>query len=83
MKLTLYVWRQNGPDDEGRHARYEANDISEHMSFLEMLDLVNERLTEEGDRLGPTLLEDPEVTFTIRNRKRPVAHIRRPMSGGT
>jgi succinate dehydrogenase / fumarate reductase iron-sulfur subunit len=48
MKLTLHVWRQNGPDDEGRHVRYEANGISEHMSFLEMLDLVNERLTEGG-----------------------------------
>lgn len=48
MKLTLHVWRQNGPNDKGRHERYEAADVSEHMSFLEMLDVVNERLTEEG-----------------------------------
>jgi succinate dehydrogenase / fumarate reductase iron-sulfur subunit len=48
MKLTLHVWRQNGPNDKGRHERYEADDISEHMSFLEMLDVVNERLTEDG-----------------------------------
>jgi len=48
MKLTLHVWRQSGPNDAGRHERYEANDVSEHMSFLEMLDVVNERLTEDG-----------------------------------
>jgi len=48
MKLTLHVWRQSGPSDAGRHERYEAPDVSEHMSFLEMLDVVNERLTEEG-----------------------------------
>lgn len=48
MKLTLHVWRQDGARDTGRFERYEANDVSEHMSFLEMLDVVNERLTEEG-----------------------------------
>ena len=48
MKLTLHVWRQDGPNDKGRHERYEADDVSEHMSFLELLDVVNERLTEEG-----------------------------------
>jgi len=48
MKLTLHVWRQRGPDDRGRFERYQADDISEHASFLEMLDVVNERLTAEG-----------------------------------
>jgi len=48
MKLTLHVWRQDGPRDTGRFERYEADDVSEHMSFLEMLDVVNERLTEDG-----------------------------------
>lgn len=48
MKLTLHVWRQSGPGDAGRHERYEAADVSEHMSFLEMLDVVNERLAENG-----------------------------------
>lgn len=48
MNLTLHVWRQPGPDSEGRFETYEAEDISEHMSFLEMLDVVNERLTREG-----------------------------------
>jgi succinate dehydrogenase / fumarate reductase, iron-sulfur subunit len=48
MDLTLHVWRQEGPDTEGRFETYEAKGISEHMSFLEMLDVVNERLIEEG-----------------------------------
>jgi succinate dehydrogenase / fumarate reductase iron-sulfur subunit len=48
MDLTLHVWRQNGPKDEGRFETLPAKDISEHMSFLEMLDLVNERLVAEG-----------------------------------
>ncbi|MGB0544235.1 MAG: succinate dehydrogenase/fumarate reductase iron-sulfur subunit [Longimicrobiales bacterium] len=49
MRLTLHVWRQQGPNDQGRLERYEANDVSEHMSFLEMLDAINERLTEDGE----------------------------------
>ncbi|MFP5310258.1 MAG: succinate dehydrogenase/fumarate reductase iron-sulfur subunit [Actinomycetes bacterium] len=48
MNLTLRVWRQAGPEDEGRFETYEANDISEDMSFLEMLDTVNERLIADG-----------------------------------
>ncbi|MFO8175721.1 MAG: succinate dehydrogenase/fumarate reductase iron-sulfur subunit [Longimicrobiales bacterium] len=48
MDLTLHVWRQNGPEEKGRFETLPAKDISEHMSFLEMLDLVNERLIEDG-----------------------------------
>jgi succinate dehydrogenase / fumarate reductase, iron-sulfur subunit len=48
MRLTLHVWRQSGPDDKGRFETYAAEDIDEHMSFLEMLDAVNERLTKDG-----------------------------------
>jgi succinate dehydrogenase / fumarate reductase iron-sulfur subunit len=48
MKLTLHVWRQTGPNDAGKLERYEANDISPDMSFLEMLDIVNEGLVESG-----------------------------------
>lgn len=46
MDLTLKVWRQAGPDGEGRFETYNAPGISEDMSFLEMLDAVNERLIE-------------------------------------
>ncbi len=48
MDLILHVWRQTGPDEPGKMERYEAKDLSTHMSFLEMLDVVNERLTEDG-----------------------------------
>jgi succinate dehydrogenase / fumarate reductase iron-sulfur subunit len=48
MNLTLHVWRQAGPKAIGRMVRYEARDVSPDMSFLEMLDVVNERLTEQG-----------------------------------
>jgi succinate dehydrogenase / fumarate reductase iron-sulfur subunit len=49
MNLTLHIWRQSGPGAPGRMVRYEANDISPDMSFLEMLDVVNERLMETGE----------------------------------
>jgi succinate dehydrogenase iron-sulfur subunit len=49
MKLTLHVWRQAGPDAPGKMVVYEANDVSPDMSFLEMLDVVNEGLTERGE----------------------------------
>jgi succinate dehydrogenase / fumarate reductase, iron-sulfur subunit len=49
MQLTLRVWRQAGPNDKGRLVEYKAPDISPDMSFLEMLDVVNERLTEQGE----------------------------------
>ncbi len=49
INLTLHVWRQDGPNDGGRFATYQANDITTHMSFLEMLDVVNEGLIEKGE----------------------------------
>ncbi|MEO7714515.1 MAG: succinate dehydrogenase/fumarate reductase iron-sulfur subunit [Gemmatimonadaceae bacterium] len=49
MQLTLKVWRQRGPDVEGGLEEYQAADISPEMSFLEMLDTVNERLIEKGE----------------------------------
>ena len=49
MNLTLHVWRQAAADALGRMVRYEARDISPDMSFLEMLDVVNERLTERNE----------------------------------
>ncbi|MFN3875235.1 MAG: succinate dehydrogenase/fumarate reductase iron-sulfur subunit, partial [Flavobacteriales bacterium] len=48
MKLTLKIWRQNGPDDKGRMETYPVSDVSEDMSFLEMLDVLNDRLIREG-----------------------------------
>ncbi len=48
MNLTLHVWRQKGGSKEGRMERYDAKDVSADMSFLEMLDVVNEELIGEG-----------------------------------
>lgn len=48
MKLSLHVWRQAGPNDSGRMEQITATDITEDMSFLEMLDKVNEDIIAEG-----------------------------------
>jgi succinate dehydrogenase / fumarate reductase iron-sulfur subunit len=48
MRITLKVWRQAGPSVAGRMETYRLDDVSPHMSFLEMLDVLNERLLAEG-----------------------------------
>ncbi len=49
MNITLRIWRQQNPDDKGRMVSYGVEDISPDMSFLEMLDVLNEQLTLGGD----------------------------------
>lgn len=49
MDLTLHVWRQKGPDKPGRMVVYPLKDVSPDSSFLEMLDLLNERLVSRGE----------------------------------
>ena len=49
MKIFLRVWRQDGPNDEGRLVSYSVDNVSEDMSFLEMFDLLNEELTLKGE----------------------------------
>src|SRR5215211_2060485 len=49
MDLTLHVWRQKSRDSAGGFVTYRAENISSDASFLEMLDVVNERLTEKGE----------------------------------
>ncbi len=49
MNITLHVWRQKNAQAEGRFVTYAANEISPDMSFLEMLDVVNERLIAKGE----------------------------------
>lgn len=49
MKFTLKIWRQKGPEDSGRFVTYEAHDVSAGMSFLEMLDSVNQGLIARGE----------------------------------
>ena len=48
MKLTLNVWRQKDRNTAGRFEKYPVRDVSEHMSFLEMLDILNEQLLAQG-----------------------------------
>ena len=50
MNLTLKVWRQAHADDTGNIKTYPAKDIPEEASFLEMLDIVNERIIENGGK---------------------------------
>jgi succinate dehydrogenase / fumarate reductase iron-sulfur subunit len=49
INLTLKIWRQTGPDDKGSFKTYPSEPISTDISFLEMLDILNEKLTREGE----------------------------------
>jgi succinate dehydrogenase / fumarate reductase iron-sulfur subunit len=49
MNLTLHVWRQRNAADKGRMVTYQAKDVNPEMSFLEMLDVVNENLINKGE----------------------------------
>jgi succinate dehydrogenase / fumarate reductase iron-sulfur subunit len=49
VRINLRVWRQAGPDKPGKLVDYRADDVSPDMSFLEMLDVVNEGLIRKGE----------------------------------
>jgi len=49
LNLTLKIWRQAGPEQRGHFGNYSLEDISTHMSFLEMLDVLNEQLIARGE----------------------------------
>ncbi|HYP90573.1 MAG TPA: succinate dehydrogenase/fumarate reductase iron-sulfur subunit [Polyangiaceae bacterium] len=49
MNLVLNVWRQKSASAPGQFVRYEAKNVNDHMSFLEMLDVVNEELIAKGE----------------------------------
>ena len=44
MKLFLKIWRQKNPETEGKIINYEIDGITENMSFLEMMDVLNEKI---------------------------------------
>lgn len=48
MNITLKVWRQKNTNDKGRFETYKVDGVSPDMSFLEMFDVLNERLVAEG-----------------------------------
>jgi len=60
MNLTLKVWRQKNAQTKGAFVTYKAEGISPDMSFLEMLDVVNEGLIHKGD--------EPIISTTIAER---------------
>lgn len=49
MRITLKIWRQAGPQARGEFRTYRLDDVNPHMSFLEMLDVLNERLIAQGE----------------------------------
>jgi succinate dehydrogenase / fumarate reductase iron-sulfur subunit len=49
MNLTLKIWRQKDSKSKGQMVDYKVTDISEHMSFLEMMDVLNEQLVNTGE----------------------------------
>jgi len=49
MNLKLKIWRQKGPTDKGKMVDYQISDVSEDMSFLEMLDVLNDQLILKGE----------------------------------
>jgi len=49
LSITLRVWRQAGPNQPGKFVDYQSKDLNPNMSFLEMLDVVNDELTLKGE----------------------------------
>lgn len=49
MNITLHIWRQDGPQAKGAFSLYKLDDVSSHMSFLEMLDILNETLVSKNE----------------------------------
>ena len=50
MKLNLFIWRQKNAKDKGHFENHKVDFVSEDMSFLEMFDVLNEQLLQEGER---------------------------------
>src|SRR5690606_5282604 len=50
MTIHLRIWRQEGPATEGKFVSYTVQEVSPDMSFLELLDVLNEQLIDKGDR---------------------------------
>jgi succinate dehydrogenase / fumarate reductase iron-sulfur subunit len=63
MRLKLLIWRQPGPAARGKMVEYEVDDVSPDMSFLEMLDVLNEELTLRGE--DPIAFDGPNRNTTV------------------
>lgn len=51
MKVNLKIWRQESTGQEGRMVDYQLDEVSAHMSFLEMMDMLNEKLIQQNERV--------------------------------
>ena len=49
MRIRLHVWRQEATNKKGKMESYDLDDVLPDMSFLEMMDVLNEKLTRDGD----------------------------------
>ena len=49
INIKLRIWRQHGPKEPGQFVEYPMNDVPTDISFLEMLDMLNEQLVERGE----------------------------------
>ena len=67
MDLTLKIWRQKNSEDKGQLVDYKVTDISEHMSFLEMMDVLNEQIIKkEKNLLHLTMIVVKEFAECVR-----------------
>ena len=64
ISFTIKFWRQNGPKDAGHFDTHEMHDIPDDTSFLEMLDILNEELINEGKE--PFVHSTSTVRLTVR-----------------
>ena len=69
MSFTLRVWRQQSADADGAMSTYEVDGISPDMSFLEMLDVLNERLILAGECATACPKDIPLFSITAMNRE--------------
>ena len=65
LNLTLQVWRQDGPDDSGQFEIYKAENISEDMSFLELLDIINEDLVRTDKYQSSSIMTVAKVSAAL------------------
>lgn len=56
LNLTLRVWRQSDATSDGEFSTYKLHGISPEMSFLEMLDVLNEQLIEDGESRSHSIM---------------------------
>lgn len=62
MKIKLHIWRQKGPSAPGKFHLYEVDDVTDDMSFLEVLDVLNEKLVAKGEEPVAGIRLQVEVT---------------------